>query len=548
MKTTKLQHVKLSNIEVSTTNEMFRDPTEMTPEALHELVESIRNKGVIQPVLLRPVAGRGYELICGERRYQASKVLGLETIPANIREMSDQEAFECQVTENLQRKDVHPLREARAYHYLVERDPAKNTPEELAIKFGKSPHYIATRLKLNDLVPEVRNDFAAGRMSLAGALAIARLQPEDQMNVKEHCQNDYWGSEEGSYGTTSDIEDFIESNVICSLNAAAFSKEDENLVPGAGPCTTCNFRSGANQLFADIDDKDRCFKRTCFAQKKEAHAIRVLTETIEEKPDIVLLRSYGDELSESVNKTIQEHKLTVLKEYTHFYKSRTHGYSKMQGLWVSGPSAGRIDTVYVEQARQKTTTSKVENSTTDAINQINDRLERARDLDADKVYHRIVNALHDHPNTKEVSTGVMSAERVLMAYILFKNVRYDLSDAELKAIRLPRFHSTEKAAEIYDRMSELTDEQLTFLLRKVMVKKFCTGSAASLLASNDEAIFIRKVAESYGDIPIETFESEQAAIREKREANAKKRIEALKKEAETKNGKAVKKSKTTVTA
>src|SRR5258706_15793493 len=105
-----LQHVKLSDISLSDTNKIFRGSQDMQPSALQELTDSIREKGVIQPILLRPDGKPGkYELVCGERRYRASLAVGkqdknADTIPSYIRNLTDEAALDMQITENLQRR------------------------------------------------------------------------------------------------------------------------------------------------------------------------------------------------------------------------------------------------------------------------------------------------------------------------------------------------------------------------------------------------------------------------------------------------------------
>jgi len=99
-----------------------------------------------------------------------------------------EEALDLQITENLQRKDVHPLKEAAGYQYLLDKDKKMNTAE-LALKFGKSETYILQRLKLNSLIEQAKKDFAAGDMSLAQALGIARLNPDDQAKVVKQCSD-----------------------------------------------------------------------------------------------------------------------------------------------------------------------------------------------------------------------------------------------------------------------------------------------------------------------------------------------------------------------
>ena len=117
-------------------------------EALEELALSIKGKGVIQPIVVRPVGNR-YEIVCGERRFRASLIAGMENIPACIKELSDDEAEEYAITENLQRKDVSPLEEAEAFSKLV--SGGKYDINSLAIKFGKSEAFIRGRVSYSRL-------------------------------------------------------------------------------------------------------------------------------------------------------------------------------------------------------------------------------------------------------------------------------------------------------------------------------------------------------------------------------------------------------------
>lgn len=270
---TQLLHVKLTDIAVSKTNKMFRSEAELSADALSELVASIKADGVISPVLLRPNGQAGkYELVAGERRYRAAKfvqaaVKDRDSIPAYIRPMSDKEALDLQITENLQRKDVHPLKEAAGYQYLLDKDKKMNTAE-LALKFGKSETYILQRLKLNSLIEQAKKDFAAGDMTLAQALVIARLNPDDQAKVVRAC-SDKLGSKK-YYESVAQLEDYINEEITHDLSKAPFDVKDANLVPKAGACSTCTKRSGAqSKLFADVQEKDRCFDPVCFKQKKD---------------------------------------------------------------------------------------------------------------------------------------------------------------------------------------------------------------------------------------------------------------------------------------
>ncbi len=113
---------------------------------IKELSASIKEKGVIEPIIIRPANGK-YEVVCGERRFRASQMAGITTIPAVIKELDDKQAIEYQIIENLHREDVHPLEEAEGYELLMKKHGYK-TVEDIAVKVGKSKGYVYGRLKL----------------------------------------------------------------------------------------------------------------------------------------------------------------------------------------------------------------------------------------------------------------------------------------------------------------------------------------------------------------------------------------------------------------
>ena len=132
-------------------------------ESLQELAVSIKNYGVIQPILVSPKEGGRYELIAGERRLRASKMAGLSFIPAIVKQFTESEMAEIALIENLQREDLNPIEEARAYRSLM--DKYGFTQEELADKLGKSRPVIANSLRLLSLNPDVIEMVETGRLS-----------------------------------------------------------------------------------------------------------------------------------------------------------------------------------------------------------------------------------------------------------------------------------------------------------------------------------------------------------------------------------------------
>lgn len=138
-------------------------------EAFGELVASVREQGVLQPVLVRPVAA-GYELVAGERRWRAAVAAGLRTIPAVVREMDDRASAEAALVENLQREDLNPVERAVAYRRLI--DEFRLTQEDVARRVGKSQPAVANSLRLLSLPSQVLASLQAGRISEGHARAL----------------------------------------------------------------------------------------------------------------------------------------------------------------------------------------------------------------------------------------------------------------------------------------------------------------------------------------------------------------------------------------
>ncbi|MCY1083496.1 ParB/RepB/Spo0J family partition protein [Archangium lansingense] len=138
-------------------------------EKLRELTESIKAQGVLMPILVRK-DGEGFKIIAGERRWRASQLAGLHEIPAIVREVSEVEAFELALVENLQRADLNPMEEAEGYHRLVEEFGL--TQDQVAQRVGKERSTVANALRLLGLPPEVKGMVAEGNLSAGHARAL----------------------------------------------------------------------------------------------------------------------------------------------------------------------------------------------------------------------------------------------------------------------------------------------------------------------------------------------------------------------------------------
>ena len=183
-------------------------------EQLEELTESIRRKGILSPLIVRRENGH-FEIVTGARRYRAARRAGLQVVPTDVRTLTDEEALEIQLVENVQRTDVPAVEEAQGFHALLNKIGTANAIETVAAKTGKAAAYIAKRLRLVDLVPSAANALTAGQISVEHALLIAKLTPEVQETALEHCFDGHYGSDntECSLVPASRVQTWIEHNV-----------------------------------------------------------------------------------------------------------------------------------------------------------------------------------------------------------------------------------------------------------------------------------------------------------------------------------------------
>jgi ParB family chromosome partitioning protein len=142
---------------------------------LNELAATIRTNGVLAPLLVRPKNERSFEIVFGAQRYRAAQIAEAATVPVRIKNMTDAEVLEAQLIENLQRRDVHPMEEAQGFKAVLDLEEPKYSIEQIAAKTGKSPTYIAQRLKLTELSAPVVEAFYADEIGVGHALLLAKL-------------------------------------------------------------------------------------------------------------------------------------------------------------------------------------------------------------------------------------------------------------------------------------------------------------------------------------------------------------------------------------
>jgi len=160
----------------------FQPRRRFDDEALRALVDSIRQQGVVQPLLVRPIEGGKYEIVAGERRWRAAQAIPLHEVPVVIRELADREALEIGLVENIQRADLTPLEEAEAYRRLIEE--FGHTQEALSQAVGKSRSHIANTLRLLYLSAGVKTLVEDGKLTAGHARALLTAPDPDALAAK----------------------------------------------------------------------------------------------------------------------------------------------------------------------------------------------------------------------------------------------------------------------------------------------------------------------------------------------------------------------------
>ena len=245
-------------------------------ESLNELADSICQQGMLQPVTVRPTAdGNGYELVFGERRYRAATIVGMQEIPAIISDLSDEEAEEIAITENLQRKDVTPMEEANAYQRLME--SGRHDLSSLSVQFGKSEAYIRTRLKFASLIPEIASLLETDEITVSVASEICRYGEDIQREVYEqHLKEDVtYSSWRGQ--KASEIARNIERQYTTDLDRYSFDKT---------LCLSCPHNTNNMSLFCEGCGK--CANRTCLAEMNASHLVEKALQVLADNPTAAL--------------------------------------------------------------------------------------------------------------------------------------------------------------------------------------------------------------------------------------------------------------------
>ena len=325
------------NLEELVPDRLNRKIGGFNPEKLKQLADSIRAVGVQQPAVVRKMEGltmegltsdhgMNYEIVAGERRWRAAKIAGLKTLPCVVRELDDMTVLKIRTIENLQREDIHPLDEAEGYARLM--DQAGYGVDNLAQEVGRSASYVYQRLKLRDLIPPAKELLMKGKIAAGQAILIARLQPAQQKEVLTHPRFRF--RDEGP--SVRELDEFIREHVLMDLSKTSFQKDDAGLVPKAGPCTSCQKRTGFQPaLFADVCKRDYCTDPACFEAKLNSLVARRRAELAKET-HLLVREGYG------TDKNIPKEAL----EHYNWQECKAKDKGAIRCLVVDGAGRGRL--------------------------------------------------------------------------------------------------------------------------------------------------------------------------------------------------------------
>jgi ParB family chromosome partitioning protein len=297
METTVINATEYRELPLALLNESKTNPRRAFDEvSLRELAASIRSQGVLSPLLVRPLTENGFEIVAGARRYRAAQMAEQGTVPVRIKQMSDAEVLEAQLVENLIRAEIHPMEEAEGFARLLALEEPKYSIEQIAARVGKSPVFVASRLKLVDLVPAAVDAFYANEIGVGHALLLAKLPANQQEQALSACFKEVYNGGKNPVRIllpVRNLQFWIETNVLLILKDAPFDKRDAQLIPTAGSCADCPKRTGHNKLlFADDLGKqgDRCTDPQCYNAKLAAH----VASTVAAQPNMVQISTaYG---------------------------------------------------------------------------------------------------------------------------------------------------------------------------------------------------------------------------------------------------------------
>lgn len=400
------------------------------------LTESVRENGIMQPLLVRPwpanLPHQGdtlplYEIVAGERRWRAAKAAGLHAVPVLERELTDAQVVKLQLVENLQREDLHELDEAEGYERMI-RDYGY-TAETIAEAIHKSRSYVFARLKLLDLDADSRRLFRGGSLPASTALLLARVPTLALRTkaLKELTEKD----RNGDIPSVRQAQMILRNRYMLDLKSASFPINDKDLA--GGPCKSCPKRTGnmPTDLFDDVKNANVCTDPDCYQVKAVAHKQRVAAEAEAKGLTVVT----GEAANKLTGGHISDHTSSVGNKHTKLDVICTADPQQRTYAQILGDDA---KPTLVEHPRKQELVAIIPNTV------LADKLKAAGIIT---------------PEAKRAEENKKAAEKTAKKLAGEKAYRESLSDALSNKVA---------SCHLYGTPAELDTDQLTALLRVVI--------------------------------------------------------------------------------
>lgn len=537
-------------------------------DAIQEIAASIKEKGVIQPILVRPVGDDLYELVCGERRYRGSVIAERPDIPIYIREMTDDEALILQITENLQRKDVHPMEEAYSIAQLME----KYTLAETCAHFGKKEYFINQRMKLNDLTPNWQRLFYNNAVHVIMALKIAALPIDIQLRI---LADNNITKENIEKKQRLEINDYTIRQYNGSLKKAPFSLEDKTLDKKAGACNGCRYNTAVANLFPEDVKNPVCSNVSCFKNKCDIFFERELKAALAE-PAIIFITESSYSVDSKIEARLKKESHVVLKNHNDFsivsiddeepdyheykedsdfeegddeedikadfeklvlrYQDQKHACEKkiatgkyIKAFVIDGNNKGQYKYIQLNKKATDKGAKKAVDSGDASLEDIEAELGRLKskeirnkELDAEKVHVRIIGTLKEHKEITALPSAATETDKLLLRFLIMDYISYNNRDVIKKITGMVAGRSADKGDKYYEQLQKLEDQHFIFIVRNIFFDRYNNS-----LPPHNDAYMLRRFAEDLGTVPVEAFEIEQKEKAEKRQKKLAERLADL---------------------
>lgn len=546
---------------------------------LLELSKTIVEHGVLEPILIRPIPGDLYMVVFGERRFRASLMAGeaghtVTTIPAMIKEMTDAQALEVQLIENLHRTDPHPIEDAHTFKRMLE----NHSIEEIALRIVKSTKFVAMRLMLCDLSPAFQEVFFANKMSLGQAMHLCKVNTQAQEAIFSDEVPDDW--KEDPDFMLDDIQRLVNQEQK-NLDSAPFKTEDAELYPEMGACGKCQFNSANTlQLFVEQQTSRICGNAVCY-NIKCVRSYKANIEEVKTDPSVVFVAGshYADEAKQKVKDvealgapvlaygTWKKVELdekpdweTYLKDCEGNYDSDSETREEFEAAvkvefdeavadWqkeadaiaaaraegkihkafiIVGADEGKFAEVIATTAQAEFALAAVDNGDDPAIAlqvaEINKREERAKELDSEKVWQELRHVMLSS-NHLDNSDPLEDIERGAMAVAVFSQIGYEQQgEFVVKVLKLIEPDSDNDVA-IAKALMKITEKNF-FKLCRILFRKTLFPLPGSH-EKNMLNVAGYALAKKYIPKQLKDIEANQAAAAAKRGANVEKKIKKL---------------------